>query len=85
MSLDKNFRHKRLYKGSNLTVREFLELAAESHNFWMSLKTEFKYDHSEFEESLFFDNNGKLIVPKCEIYHILKCEDGKYTIKLTNE
>ena len=71
LTLDRKFKHKNLFRGSNLTVREFLELAAESHGFWLGVKKEFKSDN--------------LLDDECEVYNILMCEEGKDTIKLTNE
>lgn len=36
--LDKKFRHSAWYKGSDLTWKDFLELAAENYNFYLSKK-----------------------------------------------
>ena len=42
IGLDRKFTHRVLYKNSELTVRDFLELAAESWDFYISEREEFK-------------------------------------------
>ena len=69
--LDRKFRHKALYKGSALTMREFLELAAECGDFYISEETQFEGDN------LLDDNIKK--------YNILKCDGTKYQVKLNDE
>ena len=45
IGLDRKFTHRVLYKNSELTVRDFLELAAESWDFYISEREEFKSEN----------------------------------------
>ena len=69
IGLDRKFTHRALYKDSELTVRDFLELAAESRSFYISERKEFK------SENLLDDP---------ETFYVLICEEG-YSIRLTDE
>lgn len=71
MNLDRKFKHRSFFKGSDLTVREFLELAAESDSFWVEIKTDFNSDY-------LLDDSGNT-------YSVLKCEDSKCAIRLSSE
>lgn len=68
-NLNKPFKHKTWYVNSNLTVREFLELAAESHNFHVEKKA--KYTDNLLEEP--------------SMTCMLTTEEGRGSYKLTAE
>ena len=57
--LDRKFIHKTLYKNSNLTVKDFLELAAESRSFNLSQKKVCKSDK---------------LLDDVEIFNVLVCK-----------
>lgn len=69
--LDRKFKHRTFYKGANLSVRDFLELASEYRSFWMESKVEFNSDY--------------LPDDKQNTYYILRCENSRAVIKLSDE
>ena len=68
--LNKPFKHKTWYINSDLTIRDFLELAAESRNFHVEKKVKYRTDN---------------LLEELTITYVLTTEEGRGSYKLTDE
>ena len=68
--LNKPFKHKTWYVNSDLTIRDFLELVAESRSFYVKKKAKHHTDN---------------LLDEAKITYVLTSEEGRGSYKLTDE